>query len=487
MPGLSNHQLRKEKINIFLTAMGIDTSKVTIDCEQGLLSFQLKKEESVDALIHQLQLDNSIESAITSIDLGSFIDKELENAAAPNEALRLASKRSFKSIKELAQDFIFSPETGTIDIILPEPFDAYAALPKLLTYSNMEFTDSGRLSIKINKLLNELPQSIVRVNGFKKQASSAVFLKEDIFQTQKVFYASKTLPGGKIEVTPHVFFPPITSALNYYLLLDCSGSMGEHLHLLKKAACNLTEQLFQLQPAARVTLIKFGTEIHNLGTYLSKDLATVKQRINGLLAAGTTPLYDVLKERLEHLLSSSEHNNILLFTDGVEKGSHPESLHLARTQFCFLNYNVAPDDIIQTIVQAFNGKIIQTQSPDFMAAQENQPSMREWAEASDLFSSTITITNRTKNREEMNYFMRQNRFDLGTLEPLICRAGEAVEISIRDGNNDLVAHSSRIIEAPSPSISYAALIAGAGMYPSCSKDSDNNTSASLAATSGAHF
>jgi Ca-activated chloride channel family protein len=119
------------------------------------------------------------------------------------------------------------------------------------------------------------------------------------------------------------FFTGDRVPIDLAIVLDVSGSMVNHMRLIRKAATGLVEGLHENDRAA-IAAIKRYVE---LPQPLTSDMTKVLGAINGLSASGSTALYDgvylALKE-LERWRRPGEATKqvIVVLSDGLDTSSH---------------------------------------------------------------------------------------------------------------------------------------------------------------------
>lgn len=489
MPKLSNDILREKSIKEFLTAMGVDTSKIEITSVEGLFSFSSTSPQHAEQFAVQLNeiiKDDQTTNTIKSISIAQIINSEIEKGTCRDEAMakvhRIALKGLLEAIKAQATNFKFSQETGEFEVTLPGA--AYAAMFNQLAYQHLKFTAEGKLLLNIKSFLSNHAESIIKLEGLNPQQFPLVVLNAAALETKKMFFSTKTLADGALEVTPYFFVPKPATAPEYRFVIDTSYSMDEKgkndrsaLFNLQRSICALTKQLFAFQPNARISLTTFSTDIVNLGTFTAADYYTMERVVLGLMTNGTTALYNVTRQMLEKSSTPAQHNNILLFTDGCDTASGldaPEALDKqlaalsdlakARTKFFVFSYNQQQHDLMYRVASTFQSQVVDTDDADFVAALHNEALLKQWAAAKELFSAQIVVELTTGKTETATYKLPLDMSgQLAALKPRISKPGEKITITVTDGSAKQVVQNSVVVKDPKQSPSMVKLINAMGL------------------------
>ncbi len=483
MGKLSNDLLREKTMKEFLTAMGLDLTGVEISSIEGLFSysFQDKKiAEQFSIKLNKIFQGDEVQQAHQTISLSEIIDQEMAKATCIDGAKLPIHKSTcagvLEIVKKLGTNFTFSQELGVIEITLPDPM--YAQFLNILQYPNMKFTSNGKLVIDIKSYLKNIPTGVVKIEGLNDTQVPLVFLAAAL-KSKQMYYASKQLPDNTLEVTPYFFVPEASKPPVYHFVLDKSGSMGSSLPDLRKSVIELAKQLFVFQPDAKVTITTFSNGVHHIGSYNRHHSLKLESDVKDILVASDTPLYEVTSDFLNLILKSADHNNILLFTDGQEGGSKAGSegnvkmlienigTELSNTnirnKFYIFSYGVQQSDLMKKVAATFLSDVIDTQSADFLAAQNDPELMKRWAAARELFVSRIVVEDKTGVKSEDKYALALDMSgQLASLKPRICQPGEILEITLADGDGKQIIQSTKKL-ASNPAISYAGLIGDLGL------------------------
>lgn len=496
---LSNDKLREKTMRQFLTAMDVDVADIEVTSKDGLFIFNFKDKNQAERFTNQLNnllQPEGMTKAVTSITLSEIIDHEIAEAnyidANNLEVHRASCKGVLEVIKTLGAHFVFLPESGEIEITLPDP--VYASLLNLLKYPHLTFTNNGKLLINIKEYIKDI-QGVIKIEGLNSSQMPLVFVHAKTFEAQRIFYATKALSTNEIEVTPYFFVPETTTPPTYHLVLDVSRSMdrtetvdSSSLDLLKNSVKKLAYELFQYQPDAKVSLTTFSKGIHPKGLFSKKDFLSLYEIVDQLTCLNGTSLYEVTAHLLENTASSISYNNILLFTDGEESSSVPgsenriknflssleaESNLVARTKFYVFSYRTAQSELMKEVVKAFQSDEVNTSSADFMEAQKDPDVMKRWAAARELFTYRLGVEDKVDgedkedSRNETTYSVTLDMLgQMSALQPRVCQPGERVSLSITDGSGNRVGQSTKTIATPPKNISFAALVSDFGIHAS---------------------
>lgn len=113
------------------------------------------------------------------------------------------------------------------------------------------------------------------------------------------------------------------------LLIDRSASMKPHLDLVTAAAGSFATDALR-SPEDRVTVLSFADDV-SVDTGFTASTAQVERALAGLVATGSTALYDSLDRTLGSFDGIRGHNALLLFTDGRDEGSRRDFDQLLET------------------------------------------------------------------------------------------------------------------------------------------------------------
>lgn len=106
------------------------------------------------------------------------------------------------------------------------------------------------------------------------------------------------------------------------LVLDCSGSMGgQPMTEMKKACNNFIDDILDEDPAARIAVVGFDSDVTVntfSGSYFTSNRSQLRSAISGLSAGGSTAMNAGLAKADEilQLYGTAEHQYIIQMTDG---------------------------------------------------------------------------------------------------------------------------------------------------------------------------
>lgn len=256
-----------------------------------------------------------------------------------------------------------------------------------------------------------------------------------------------------MEVTPYFFVPNALTPPTYHFVLDTSGSMEGELPKVQKSVIQFAEALFQFQPQAVVHVTQFANNTKKLGSYRKDNFEQLSSEVNSLKAYGGTELFTTALKQLSFIMQSTQHNNVLLFTDGQDEGLNQnyslEALEKmiatlqqgsplipARNKFFIISYHTSQPEILAQLAKAFNSPIIETDTPDFAAALSEKGKLQEWAAARELFTCRLDITGKssaeTKSEEYVCSYDMSGQFT--PLAPKQCKNNETLHLTITDGH-----------------------------------------------------
>lgn len=112
---------------------------------------------------------------------------------------------------------------------------------------------------------------------------------------------------------------PTNAPFNLVLVLDVSGSVGERIDFIRKAARNF---LNTASPQDRIAIISFRDDIQVISDFTT-DRSLLSERLNQIEAGGSTALYDtlayVIVEQLKQL--RGERTAVVILSDGDDNRS----------------------------------------------------------------------------------------------------------------------------------------------------------------------
>lgn len=477
---LSNELLRKKTMKEFLLVMGFDLAGVEVSSLEGLYGFSFKTTAIAASFASQLRalITTEVKNESFRVISLSNIIAELERPNTSDNTIDFhGAETKSKSLLDLLQtngsQLIFAQESSLIEIDLPGITNA--SLLNLTQYPVTGCTADGRFTIDIKKYLEDVPESIIKVEGCNETQTPLIFLKSSTLESQHLFYATKKLTGGAIEVTPYFFVPQGLTPPSYHLILDVSISMRKALTELKNSIKTLAQQLFEFQPTASLTITTFSDGVHFLGEYSKADLLALESDVMGIKVISDTPLYDVTSIFLDKILYSSVSNNVLLFADGDECGSlcaseekvrrsiadlgTDKTNKTIRNKFYILSYLITQGELMQKVAETFFSEVINLDSADFMEAQVNAQLIKQWAVARELFKVQMNIDDELGSRTELSYSLPLERS--GQIVPLksrVCKAGDKLSIHILDGEYCSMVRGEKKINAYLSDIACAELI-----------------------------
>ncbi|WP_347251454.1 vWA domain-containing protein [Legionella sp.] len=494
MSKLSNYLLREKSLKEFLAAMGLDLAQIRLSSVDDFFLFDFNEIKQVEGFVKKLnelitgstktkvkplnlEMHPGLEITGQTVDLGDvdqveeniksfslieLIEADIAQATGNTpkmlETHRQACKALLTIIKSQGAYFVFSQESNLFELTLPDP--AYASMLNLLNYPHLFVNAEGRLVFDLKKYLRNSPDKLIKITREETNEPPLLFLNSNALKKQQIYYATKELDEGRLEVTPYFFVPHAISPPNYHFILDVSGSMAGSLPELKKSVKSLAQQLFAFQPDAQLTITTFSKGIKEIGVYRAGLLEQLNSDVDGLVTETNTPLYEVTANFLERIKSSNNQNNLLLFTDGEDNDSKEDSIQRihtvinglrthassirVRNKFNVFSYKVGRDSLMHEVANVFDSELVETSSADFVAAQEDPELLMRWAAARELFSMRLVVTDKLGGQTIEQY---QQSLDMSgqltSLKPRICLPGETLEISVADGTGTPLLESSK--------------------------------------------
>lgn len=461
MPKLSNDLLRIKSMHQFLKAMKIDIKGAIISNVEGLYSFSAAN-VSATQLAHnltQVLKQNSTKNTIKILNFSEIIDNQIATATCNDnnnlEIHRNSCSSIFAAIKTSATPSHFIVEQNTVQFPLPNP--AYAQMFQLLYYKFLSFKKDGTLIFYIQDYLQEINEPLILIEGFQKNQHSILFFNTDKINSKQLFFASEPHENDDVKVTPYFFVPNSILPPKYRFVLDVSDSMRPSLSDLKKSVIALATQLFELQPQATIELTTFSNGVHFLGHFDKNKFEVLNDKINSLEVKHDTPLYEVTLSFIKKIIDDSGcHNNVLLFTDGENYTLQPTvnqshisslldtldkspNLKTTRNKFYILSFKTEQNQLMHRVALTFGSDVINTLSADFLTALENPETMKNWAASRDLFTTRITVSSSSNDSiiKEYNTALDTSG-QLASLDPVICRPQDTIDICVYDGDKKLV-------------------------------------------------
>ena len=463
MPKLSNYLLRERSFREFLATMGLDLAQIGLSSVDDFFLFDLDDVERPEAFINKLGaiIKGDSDNKVKSISLMELIDAELAQATCLNPEMLKTHRQSCKAILDIIKSqgahFVFSQESGLFELALPDP--AYAKMLNLLNYPNLFISSESKLVFDLKKYLQNASDDLIKIIRDDAKESPLLILNSNVLKTRQVYYATKKLDDGRVEVTPYFYVPHALTPPNYHFVLDVSGSMDSALPELKKSVKSLARQLFDFQPEAELTVTTFSQGVKQIGIYRAGLIERLDRDVDALVIESHTPLYEVTADFVERIISTVKQDNVLLFTDGADNGSKRDSdlrlqklirdlaghsNILVRNKFNVISYRIAQDNLMHDVAQLFFSEVIETSSADFVAAQADPELLMRWAAARELFSIRVVVTDKVGDQSVERYGLSLDMSgQLQALEPRICQPGERLDISVADGNGTLLLNDSK--------------------------------------------
>lgn len=458
MKHLVNNVLRTKNMEALLSAMGIPLENTKLACKDERVIFSpgtTKEAEALAANLQNLLQKDTVKPALRRMTITELLAEDIANAMDTSKDE--AHKKSCLALLNVLQ------LTGQLDeqqeyINIQLPSIAYAPLFGSLKYQYMSI-EGEQIKFNIKEFLKAHQQELILIDG----PSPQLFAHSESFESKKVFYAQRKISEDTTEVTPYFFVPDTLTPPAYHFVLDTSGSMdGARLATLKKSVIELADALFQFQPDAVIHITEFNSITRKVGSYRKQDFALLSQHINGLSAKDMTRLFGTVAEQLSALSQTTQHNNILLFTDGgntigddasqikalekmVASLGDATSLLRVRNKFFILSYGTAQPDILRQVAEAFGSPVLETNTIDFTAALSEKGKLQEWAAARELFTCRLEIADSSSQNAQAEEYVRS--YDLSgqfvALKPKQYKNNESLHLTITDGNGNTLLDDQR--------------------------------------------
>ncbi|STX37916.1 VWA domain-containing protein [Legionella feeleii] len=462
---LANNALRTKNMIALLQDMGIkvgkkDEGKAEVSCKDELVILKPASQEEAENLAGEIQTllqTGKTKPAVQRFTLNDLLNAEIDAATCVNVQMTEKNKRSLRALLPILElDFMLDAEQEYLDIKLPSI--AYAPLFGSLTYKYLKL-DGETLKFNVKEFLKDHREELVLIDG----EAPLLLCDAEQFEKKKVFYAQKRLDENEVEVTPHVFIPYAAKPPAYTFVLDTSGSMvekfgtyGTRLQQLQKSVIKFAEALYAFHPDATINIKQFNNTIGHVGSYKKGDLTTLRMQVNGLKAEGGTNLFTATINQLSSFSSSTKHTNVLLFTDGQNTDSAEQDLEskiealqngspliLARNKFFIISYGATQPPVLHTVAQLFGSPVIDTDSPDFVAALSENDKMQEWAAGRELFTCRFVVKAgleaELEAEPETTYACC---YDLSgqftALKPVRCKDNEELHLTLVDGDDAVI-------------------------------------------------
>lgn len=460
MKHLINNVLRTKNMVELLHAMGIPVKKEQVTCKDERIIFNLESiKEGVElaADLQNLLQNDAVKLPIKRRTVAELLAEEITNATCSDSKNSETLKKSCLALLDILQlKDTLDEQQEYLDIQLPSA--VYGPIFSALNYKYLSI-NGEKIKFNIKEYLKAHKQELILIDG----QSPLLFAYSELFENRKVFYAEKKVSADITEVTPYFFVPDALTPPAYHFVLDTSGSMfGKNLDTLKKSVIELADALFQYQPDAVINISEFNTENRTVGNFRKQDMSRLKYEVNRLSADGSTRLYATVVDQLAMLTHSKLHNNILLFTDGINSSDYESllinqlertveslgeetSLIRVKNKFFILSYGVKQPEVLQKVANAFASPIINTNTVDFIEALSQQDKLQEWAAARELFTCRLEVagssTLDTQSEEYVCSFDMSGQFV--ALKPQLHKNNERLHLTITDSNGKILLDDQR--------------------------------------------
>lgn len=462
---LANNALRTKNMTALLQDMGVNVGKkeegkAEVSCKDELVILKPAAQEEAENLAGEIQTllqTGKTKPVIQRFTLSDLLNAEIDAATCTNVQMTEKNKRSLRALLPILElGFTLDSEQEYLDIQLPST--AYAPLFGSLTYKYMKL-EGETLRFNVKEFLKDHREELVLIDG----EAPLLLCDAAQFEKKKVFYAQKRLNENEVEVTPHAFIPSAAKPPVYTFVLDTSGSMGTkydgtktRLQLLQKSVIKFAEALYAFHPDATINIKQFNNTTENVGSYKKGDLVALRMQVNGLAASGSTSLFSATTNQLSSFSSSTKHNNVLLFTDGENTDSAEQDLQskiealqngspliLARNKFFIISYGASQPPVLHTVAQIFGSPVINTDSPDFVAALSENNKMQEWAAGRDILTCRRVLVqagkgNSASNPETTYACSYELSGQFTPLKPVRCKDNEELHVTLVDGDGVVI-------------------------------------------------
>ncbi|KTD01181.1 hypothetical protein [Legionella feeleii] len=159
-------------------------------------------------------------------------------------------------------------------------------------------------------------------------------------------------------------------------------------------------------------------------------------------------LFTATINQLSSFSSSTKHTNVLLFTDGQNTDSAEQDLEstiealqngspliLARNKFFIISYGATQPPVLHTVAQLFGSPVIDTDSPDFVAALSENDKMQEWAARREFFTCRFVVEAGPETTYACCYDL-SGQFT--ALKPVRCKDNEELHLTLVDGDDAVI-------------------------------------------------
>ncbi|MCW8445539.1 VWA domain-containing protein [Fluoribacter gormanii] len=415
MKHLANNMLRTKNMVGLLSAMGVHIDDTKVVCHDERVVFHsktTKESERLAAELQELLQQNTVKPALNRVTLAELLTDEINQASCADSVTADTHRKSCLAVLNVLQltglDFTIDEQQEYLNIQLPSA--AYAPLFNSLNYQYMSI-EGEKIKFNVKEFLKNHQQELILIDG----KSPLLLVHSNSFEDKKIFYAEKRVSEDTLEVTPYFFVPEALTPPTYHFVLDTSDSMqGPRLTKLKKSVIEFADALFKFQPDAVINISEFNSETKNvgMGSYRQKDFVQLSENVNRLKAKGYTRLFGTVSDQLSMLMKSTQHNNILLFTDGentigdntalsmaLEKSvislKNESSLVPARNKFFILSYGITQASVLDEVAKLFGSLVLNTDTIDFAEALDKKEKLQEWAAVRELFNCRMEVVDNT--------------------------------------------------------------------------------------------
>ncbi|HHF7366040.1 TPA: VWA domain-containing protein [Legionella bozemanae] len=466
MGHLVNNVLRTKNMVALLQAMGINLNNARVSCKDERVIFTSETQKDAETLVTNLQellQKDGIKPSVRRMSIAELLANEIAQAACSDGAMTETHKKSCLAVLNVLEmmglEYALDKEQEYVNIQLPSA--AYAPLFNSLNYKYMSI-EGEKIKFNIKEFLKTHKQELILIDG----KSPLLFADTDSFEKKKVFYAEKRISENTVEVTPYFFVPNAITPPAYHFVLDTSSSMGgARLDALKKSVIEFAEALFEFQPDAVIHITEFNTATKKvgMGNYRKSDRSQLATDITTLKAVGATRLFGTVSDKLTALAQSTQHNNVLLFTDGENTEGHLDneiavlkktvttiksgsSLIPVRNKFFILSYGTTQPEVLHHVVEVFGSLVLDTDTIDFTEALSKKGKLQEWAAARELFTCRLEVTNSSdldaKSEEYVHSCDMSGQFV--ALKPNQYKDNETLHLTITDGNGTILLDDKKV-------------------------------------------
>ncbi|HHT0593345.1 TPA: VWA domain-containing protein [Legionella anisa] len=460
MGRLVNNILRSKNMEALLEAMGINLNNTKVLCKDERIIFTPETVKDAEIIVTNLQAllqKDAIKPTVRRMSIAELLTNEIAQAACSDNAMAETHKKSCLAVLNVLQmtglEYALDKEQEYVNIQLPST--AYAPLFNSLNYKFMSI-EGEKIKFNIKEFLKANKQELILIDG----KLPLLFAHSDSFEQKKVFYAENRISEDTVEVTPYFFVPDAITPPAYHFVLDTSSSMeGARLDALKKSVIEFADALFEFQPGAVINITEFNTATTKvgMGSYRKSDRTQLATDITRLNATGTTRLFGTVSDKLTMLSQSTQHNNVLLFTDGdntigdnnllikglekdVESLKKTSALIPVRNKFFILSYGTTQPDVLHHVAEVFGSLVLDTDTIDFTEALSKKGKLQEWAAARELFTCRLQVTNSTNLDAKSEEYVRS--YDMSgqfvALKPNQYKNNEALHLTITDSNGTVL-------------------------------------------------